>query len=256
MRTACHPAGSRAERVACLTAYDFCAISPQPANQSGAAVSPRSVTPVASLPVLRTWGGTLKGHRKLIPVGKPAFDWCAHWRNAGMPWRVEPEISKQQREMFRGRLLEAARKHRGLIRASLCVNGPLSVMATPSVVLGLSRLLSLGGRLGHSAASCRLCLAGVESTDLVGSGQACGRRSTGRVPEVQPFPLAVPAVGEVEEDVASAVPGRAGPCGRPGRSGRGGSSRPSRTDRRCQPGGRCGRDRQGPNWSICTQPGP
>lgn len=46
----------------------------------------------------------MKGHRKLIPVGKPAFDWCAHWRNAGMPWRVEPEISKQQREMLRRRL--------------------------------------------------------------------------------------------------------------------------------------------------------
>ena len=45
-----------------------------------------------------------------------------------------------------------------------------------------------------------------------GSGlvRPLGGRPAGRVPEVAPFLLAVPALGQVEDEVAAAVPGGAG----------------------------------------------
>ena len=148
--------------------------------------------------------------------------------------------------------LEAARKDRSLVRASLCVNGPLCVMATLSVVLGLSDPCHLAGGSVIALRAVVFCLAGVESTDLVGAGQACGRRSTGGVPEVQPFPLAVPVVGEVEGEVASAVPGRAGR-----QSDQVAVDRRGRAVRTADVSQVAVRERQArPNWSICTQPGP
>jgi uncharacterized protein YjbI with pentapeptide repeats len=53
---------------------------------------------------LQVWGGNLKDHHKPVPVGKPVLDWPAHWQGAGMPWRVEPEISRHRKEVLRQRL--------------------------------------------------------------------------------------------------------------------------------------------------------
>jgi uncharacterized protein YjbI with pentapeptide repeats len=43
------------------------------------------------------------GEQARVP-GEPVLDWRAHWQQAGIPWRVEPEIPEQRQDLLRQRL--------------------------------------------------------------------------------------------------------------------------------------------------------
>jgi len=55
-----------------------------------------------------------------------------------------------------------------------------------------------------------VAVAAVRVRDRFGAGQAAAAGGAGRVPQVHPFLLAVPAFGQVEGEVASSVAGGAG----------------------------------------------
>jgi uncharacterized protein YjbI with pentapeptide repeats len=46
----------------------------------------------------------LKDRHKVLTVGGHVSDWRTHWQEEGMPWRVEPEISKSRKDVLRQRL--------------------------------------------------------------------------------------------------------------------------------------------------------
>jgi uncharacterized protein YjbI with pentapeptide repeats len=55
----------------------------------------------------------LKDRHKVITAGRRIADWRAHWQKEGMSWRVEPEITKQRKEVLRQRLSIQSSVERG-----------------------------------------------------------------------------------------------------------------------------------------------